>query len=67
MTNAAEQKKLDKIHEIKLEIMSRLVHLFPEPRDENGKHIPFVMNKAGEIVEWPKDENGEYLSMDKWA
>ena len=47
----------------KLAILSRLVHLFPHPKDENGKSIPLVRDSKGILQEWPKDENGKEVSV----
>lgn len=56
---------MERLHELKLQIMSKIVHLFPAPKDENGNHIVFVQNGKGEIVEWPKKADGESMSFDE--
>jgi len=57
------------LEEKKLAILSRLVHMTPHPKDENGNIIPFVRDSKGIVQEWPKDENGKEVDvyeLDKW-
>lgn len=54
----------NELHKKKIEILKRLVHLCPHPKDADGHYIPIIRNKNGELVEWTKDENGNAVSVD---
>lgn len=60
-----KDEKMEKLNEMKLAIMSRLVYMTPHPRDENGQLVPIVSDKAGNLCEWPKDKNGNLVDVDE--
>lgn len=50
-----EEEKKTMIHELKVKMLSRMVHLFPEPRDEEGNIIPTFRMKDGSLTsDWDK-------------
>lgn len=39
--------------------------VYPNPKDENGYFIPFIKNKDGNIIQWPKNASGSYLKYEE--
>ena len=63
-TLKAEGEKLDDGQIWMMEIMKRLVHMTPSPRDENGKLICLIRDNEGRIMEWP--EGVDIRELDNW-
>jgi hypothetical protein len=44
----------------------RLVYVYPNPKDENGRFIPMIRDKRnGETIGWPKHPDGRFLTTDE--
>lgn len=45
---------------------SRIVSKYPNPKDENGRFIPLLVDKrSGETIHWPKNSDGRWLTVDE--
>lgn len=55
---------LDQIYKLYkgYELHKIMAHVYPNPKDENGRFIPLIKDKDGNAIHWPKNSDGIFLT-----